>query len=317
MGSGEEKTIMSFPRPFAYRYEDSDVWALNEMIHNLTAQPMKLDISYTVDFIPDGSPAAEGLRGVRPVWMDVENYRGYPVFDTFKGSGGGDGSPHLSRRGQGPLCERGPQRNLWTVDRDGVLVATAGHVHTGGLSTDLYLHRDGAKYAGPRCKSKPKARQRRACRKKTPRRRGRTGPPLPLGGQVLRAGRPGFMGRQHEGDARATGGSRSARGTRSRSQPTTRPRSAPGMSRWGSWSSTWPTAAAARIPTRRGSTTPGQVTHGHLPENSVHGGASDRPARPAQAPVRGEHRRPLPDQRLPATPPGTSGSPAPVAARRR
>ena len=167
MGSGEEKTIMSFPRPFAYRYEASDVWALNEMIHNLTAQPMKLDISYTVDFIPDGSPAAEGLRGVRPVWMDVENFRGYPVFDTYKGSGGGDGVLTYPDEAKNPY-PNGIKRNLWTVDRDGVLVATAGHVHTGGLSTDLYLHRDGAKYAGPRCKSKPNARQRRACRKKKP-----------------------------------------------------------------------------------------------------------------------------------------------------
>ncbi len=35
--------------------------------------------------------------------------------------------------------------NEWTVDTDGVLVATAGHLHPGGLHTDLWATRDGTK----------------------------------------------------------------------------------------------------------------------------------------------------------------------------
>ena len=78
--TGEEKTITSFPQGFGYQYKASDTWLLNHMIHNLTPQPMKLYATYTVDFIPAGTPAAEGMKAVTPIWMDVENGGIYPVF---------------------------------------------------------------------------------------------------------------------------------------------------------------------------------------------------------------------------------------------
>ena len=85
--AGEEKTIMKLPKGFGYHYRASDRWLLNHMIHNLTTQRMRLYITYTIDFIPESSAAARGICPVRPIWMDVENGRGYPVFDSFKGSG--------------------------------------------------------------------------------------------------------------------------------------------------------------------------------------------------------------------------------------
>jgi len=39
----------------------------------------------------------------------------------------------------------GPQLNEWVADADGTLIATAGHLHPGGLHTDLYVERDGQK----------------------------------------------------------------------------------------------------------------------------------------------------------------------------
>src|SRR5205814_7799774 len=36
-----------------------------------------------------------------------------------------------------------PPRNTWTADHDGTLVGTAGHLHPGGLWTDLELTRAG------------------------------------------------------------------------------------------------------------------------------------------------------------------------------
>lgn len=148
--TGEEKTAMELPPGFGYRYENSDTWILNHMIHNLVPDPMVLFITYTIDFIPDGSPLAEGIRPVRPIWMDVENGSNYPVFDVDRGSGGRDGEFTYPTDKSNPYGG-GWQKNEWTVDRDGVLVQTIGHVHTGGLSTELFLNRDGAKYAGPRC----------------------------------------------------------------------------------------------------------------------------------------------------------------------
>lgn len=149
--TGEEKSTVDFPPGFGYRYQKTDVWILNHMIHNLIPDPMTLYITYTIDFIPDDSPLAAGIEPVRPIWMDVENGSNYPVFDVKRGSGGKDGEFTYPADAENPYGS-GPKENEWTVDRDGVLIQTIGHVHTGGLSTSLYLNRDGAKYAGPKCR---------------------------------------------------------------------------------------------------------------------------------------------------------------------
>lgn len=167
IGTGEEKTEVVFPPGFGYFHKGTDVWLLNHMIHNLTPAEHTLYITYQIDFVPLTSPKAEGMRGVRPIWMDVMNPNPYPVFDTYKGSGGKDGKIVWPYEAKEDPYKDGIKRNLWTVDRDGVLVWSVGHVHTGGLATDLYLNRDGAKYAGPKC---PKPRiLRKKLKKNAPR----------------------------------------------------------------------------------------------------------------------------------------------------
>jgi plastocyanin len=139
--AGEEKTILTLPKGYGYQYRASDSWLLNHMIHNLTPVPTEVYMVYEIDFIPSTSPAARGLRPVRPVWMDVENGSGYPVFDVRKGAGsrGRFTYPSDARR-----AYAGRERaNEWEVDRGGVLVATAGHLHPGGLRNDLYVRRRG------------------------------------------------------------------------------------------------------------------------------------------------------------------------------
>jgi plastocyanin len=139
--AGEEKTITTFPKGYGYRYRASDTWLLNHMIHNLTPVPTEVYMVYEIDFIPDTSSAARGLRPVTPLWLDVENGSGYPVFDVRKGSGSG-GRFTYPTDAKKPYAGRG-RRNQWVADRNGVLVATAGHLHPGGLHTDLYLRRRG------------------------------------------------------------------------------------------------------------------------------------------------------------------------------
>ncbi len=159
--TGEEKTITQFPRGYGYEYKASDWWILNHMIHNLTPEPMTLYATYTIDFIPADSPAAAGIKPVTPIWMDVQNgHNIYPVFDVFRGTGGKDGKFTYPDEAKNPYPD-GVKQNEWTVDRNGVLLATAGHVHAGGLWTDLYLKRPGARYQGPRCKKpgRPARRQ--------------------------------------------------------------------------------------------------------------------------------------------------------------
>jgi plastocyanin len=141
VAAGEEKTVVKLPKGYGYPIKASDPLLLNHMIHNLTPVPTKLYMTYQVDFVPKGSPAARGIRPVRPVWMDVKNGMTYPVFNVRKGSGkkGRYTFPNDSPR----TSRAQPKRHEWRVDRPGVLVATAGHLHPGGLYTDLKVRRRG------------------------------------------------------------------------------------------------------------------------------------------------------------------------------
>ena len=42
---------------------------MNHMIHNLTPTPTQVYITYDLDFIPAGTPAAAGIRDVHTLWM--------------------------------------------------------------------------------------------------------------------------------------------------------------------------------------------------------------------------------------------------------
>jgi plastocyanin len=138
--AGEEKTVFSTPEGYGWRYDPSDSWVMNHMIHNLTPRATQVYITYDLDFIPAGSPASNGIQDVRTVWLDVMGISAYPVFDVHKGKGGRD------RRYTYPDEARGLgeySRNRWVAQEDGVLVGTGGHLHPGGLWTDLKLTRDG------------------------------------------------------------------------------------------------------------------------------------------------------------------------------
>jgi hypothetical protein len=71
--------------------------------------------------------------------MDVQNGSLYPVFNVRKGTGG-NGRFTYPDEARNPY-RGGPRKNEWVVDRPGVLVATAGHLHPGGLFTDLKVKR--------------------------------------------------------------------------------------------------------------------------------------------------------------------------------
>ncbi|MEA2402943.1 MAG: hypothetical protein QOK00_3346 [Thermoleophilaceae bacterium] len=165
--AGEEKTIMSFPKGYAYEYKASDRWLLNHMIHNLTPVPTQVYMVLEIDFIPATSPAAQGMKPVRPIWMDVENGSIYPVFNVKKGAG--EKGVFTYPNDQPAAYAGGGKRNEWTVDRDGVLVSTAGHLHPGGLHTDMWLRRGGARVAKPACATKRSTAARKRCKESAPR----------------------------------------------------------------------------------------------------------------------------------------------------
>jgi hypothetical protein len=145
--AGEEKTYFNAPPGFGWHYTTSQTWVLNHMIHDLTASPQNVYLTYTFYFIPDTAPEAANITPIDTQWMDVQGVKPYPVFNAIKGSGTKtrSGTTEFTYPDQAPNAYKadGIVRNRWVVDHDGTLVSTAGHLHPGGLWTDLNLTRDG------------------------------------------------------------------------------------------------------------------------------------------------------------------------------
>jgi hypothetical protein len=146
MATGEEKTAYEFPAGYGYPIGAHDAWILNYMIHNLTARPAKVYITYDMDFVPATSPLAAHMTPVHPIWMDVEDHHIYPVFNVMRHSGrnGKFTFPDMAKDPYG----KGPTLNEFTVDHAGTLIGTAGHLHPGGLYDDLDLIRPGTHPTG-------------------------------------------------------------------------------------------------------------------------------------------------------------------------
>jgi plastocyanin len=147
---GEEKTVQQLPQGFGWRSLPGDSWILNDMLHDLVAKPADVFVVWRIDFVPDTSPAAAAIKTVRTKWLDVAgNPSIYPVFDSLRSYGKNgrytfpDQAPasDLHPCGSGGRapdshgCLGAAQR--WTPNQNVTLIATAGHLHPGGLNTQL------------------------------------------------------------------------------------------------------------------------------------------------------------------------------------
>ena len=66
--AGEEKTITQLPQGFGYRSMPTDTWFLNDMLHDLVAQPAKVYLVWRIDFVPDTRTRRGGDEdGAQPV----------------------------------------------------------------------------------------------------------------------------------------------------------------------------------------------------------------------------------------------------------
>lgn len=140
--AGEEKTYLNAPRGFGWRYRTRQTWLINHMLHNLTSQPQKVYVTYKLWFIPDSAPQAKDITPVRTLWMDVQGLKPYPVFDVRRASGT-NGRFTYPDQAKAPYAGLGRNRNEWVAPYDGTMVSAAGHLHPGGLWTDLKITRDG------------------------------------------------------------------------------------------------------------------------------------------------------------------------------
>jgi plastocyanin len=158
--AGEEKTIQQLPAGFGWRSKPSDTWFLNDMLHDLIAKPAKVYVVWRLDFVPDTSPAAASIKQVHTQWMDVAgNPSFYPVFDalrkydhngtyTFPDQAPAADLHPCTGSGGLPSWQPGSHGCLgaaqdWTPNHDVTLIGTAGHLHPGGLYTQLRDTRGG------------------------------------------------------------------------------------------------------------------------------------------------------------------------------
>ena len=110
------------------------------MIHNLTPTPADVYVDYELEFVPRRAPEAAAMREVRTLWLDVRAGR---CTRCSTSTAAPAAATAATRTRTSPA--RATTRHRATVQEDGVLVGTAGHLHPGGLWTDLYLERGGRK----------------------------------------------------------------------------------------------------------------------------------------------------------------------------
>jgi len=251
--AGEEKTAIRLPDGFGWRYRTSDQWTLNHMIHNLTPGPDRVWITWDMDFVPATAPAARHIRAVDTDWVDAMGGKAYPVFDAVRGSGVG-GRFTFPDQAVDPYGGQFP-RNRWVADHGATLVAVAGHLHPGGLYTDLTLTR------GDRTVLLFRSRAHYF------------EPAGAVSWDVAMTATPAnWRVRVRKGDIL------SVHGTYDTSRAS-----------WYEAMAIMPVAATRRPaggadPFRTNVAVPGVLTHGHLPENDHHGGSAGPYASPAALP---------------------------------
>ncbi len=146
--TGEEKTIQQMPQGFGWRTNPGDSWILNDMLHDLVGKQSQVYIVWRIDFVPDTSPAAASIKTVHTKWMDVSGPSPrdgissplYPVFNALKtyGKNGRYTFPDEAKGAQRGFI--GPSQS-WVPNHPVTLIGSAGHLHPGGLHTDLTVQR--------------------------------------------------------------------------------------------------------------------------------------------------------------------------------
>jgi hypothetical protein len=116
MGSGMERTPLSLLKPYAYLVGASDPWGSVWHLMNETGTSKTVYIQYTLGYQPAAN--ATNSRPVQPLFQDITGC-GASTYDVP-----GDGGIHVKSKS-------------WPITQDGIVVASGGHVHMGGIDITL------------------------------------------------------------------------------------------------------------------------------------------------------------------------------------
>jgi plastocyanin len=181
IASGEEKTIVTWPKGYGLKIQADDQWLFLHMIHQatFTEQTRPVFVYYNIDYIAtEDAEAAGGMTNTRGVWLDggganfhddTETYSLNPIFNAQRGFGSG-GECRFPIQNCAAFNSNGntsAQQGMdvssdveeW-ADRDnvpgyvktiststlgganeGTLVVMGGHTHNGGIGTEVELLR--------------------------------------------------------------------------------------------------------------------------------------------------------------------------------
>lgn len=125
-GTGMERTPMAFPDPYVLPVGDKDVWGATYHVMNMSMDARDVYIQYTVGMQKGATPT--NSRYLTPFLADVTGCGGSVTWDVP-----GNGGP-------GSIETRSVD---FTMPKDGIMVGTGGHLHDGGIDTEL-RHEDGS-----------------------------------------------------------------------------------------------------------------------------------------------------------------------------
>ena len=132
--TGEEQTILSFPKGYGWRFNGNSAWSMLYMLHNALPQPQAVYITYDIDYIALEDAQTLGIRDTKSLWLDVGGSGGdavtatgatvntpeysalNPIFNAQRGFGHADDGAFWKLTGDGPtgLTTKIPRNNAGT-----------------------------------------------------------------------------------------------------------------------------------------------------------------------------------------------------------
>lgn len=128
IATGEEKTPIALPDPYAQKVLDTEEWGATWHLMNMTDEPQEFYVEYEIGYDPLATD--ENTRWATPWFLDVTN-------DLSTDPDSCSLNPTYDIPGDGGVNSTHEFERSWTIPKAGVIVGTGGHLHDGGIATEL------------------------------------------------------------------------------------------------------------------------------------------------------------------------------------